>query len=195
MQEIVDDFEVTRDTADDENDTEIDIQWVIDLVDCSGSILKEITGDECPLLITCATAFLRVVLKKIAKGIHAHKRSILLMHTNVKFLDSFIETLDTALVQHIASMFNSDLPKITSLKHFLLKEIRQYTSLKETKQLCKEIAAESIFSWAGMMNTVALTNSHLTELQGNLSGETKRSPDYKLTPLLFMNTILTLMQP
>lgn len=46
-------------------------------------------------------------------------------------------------------MFVSGVPRVESLKSYLLKELRQHYSYKQTKDLCEELAKEPLFSWAG----------------------------------------------
>jgi hypothetical protein len=60
--------------------------------------------------------------------------------------------LDDTLLQHMASLFASDAPKVSALKHYLLKKLRHHISFKETKELCERLASESVFSWAGLFS-------------------------------------------
>lgn len=59
-------------------------------------------------------------------------------------------TLDETLLQHIASFFAVNAPKVAALKLYLLKEIRQHSSFKETKELCERLSSIPVFSWAGV---------------------------------------------
>lgn len=106
-----------------------------------------------------------------------------------------LDMLDNALLEQLASLFAAESPAIDSLKIYLLKEIRQRSSLGEIKQKCDEMSAmNKAFSWAGTYPRSMHIMSNIL-FQENSSGALLGCLDCQPILLHYMSIILRQLRP